>query len=331
MLVRIAMVVRIVLLYLRELLHRLILFLHDHLDAWVLFEGSGCYDGIELCPATAYGDSPEEYFKKMRPTGASDLNHQIPICYVHGGGWVSCAAEMSCMFAAQVARERPVYSANYPLSPNAKFPDAAVSLLKMLRFLRAASGLTQVILVGDSSGASIASMVCAYLCNKELRTYMDSRYGLTAHEGESYPSICLFVGISGIFDRAICSASGSSFADRVFLRGLLFCFQCYDDAVEPGSMPLDHVVWSKVRSFPEALLISSEFDPVSPSSEAFAAKLKALASAPSELIVYPQVPHGFANLPRAFRTAHMNEQYLQAWARIRSFAGQRAPTIRGDR
>jgi acetyl esterase/lipase len=90
-------------------------------------------------------------------------------------------------------------------------------------------------------------------------------------------------------------------------------------------MPLDEVIWATVRNFPETLLISSEFDPARPSSERLGKKLKALGAAPSEVVVYPQVPHGFANLPRLFRTRFMNTQYLRAWSHIRAFINERTP------
>ena len=316
---------------LRDWLHVLIIWMHDHLRAWAVFEGSTCYDSVQLLPRRQFGEADAEYYKGMLPSTelASGRGgaRPIPVAYVHGGGWVSCAAEMSCMFATQLARERPVFSVNYPLSPEAKFPDALCSLLRFLRVLRQDQGYEEVIIVGDSCGASIAAMAVALLHNAELFEFLASAHDgrLKEHLSGSYPAVNLFVGISGVYDRRICSTDAllrcPSLAQAVFLRGLRWCFGCYERPLEEGedhhSMPLDDRLKPLLKHFPESLLISSEFDPARPSSERFSAQLKALGST-CELVVYPQVPHGFANLPRLFRTSHMDVQYARAWELIRS-------------
>lgn len=80
------------------------------------------------------------------------------LLYVHGGGFVSCSAATHRPITAALARwtERQVFSLNYRLAPEHRFPAALDDVVAAYRWLLA-QGIpsTAIVMAGDSAGGNL--------------------------------------------------------------------------------------------------------------------------------------------------------------------------------
>lgn len=80
------------------------------------------------------------------------------LIYIHGGGWVSGSLDTHANICYKLAKElnRKVIAIGYSLSPEVKFPTA---LNECILVTSALSEHNDIILMGDSAGATLAMMV----------------------------------------------------------------------------------------------------------------------------------------------------------------------------
>jgi acetyl esterase/lipase len=90
------------------------------------------------------------------------LEPKVPLAgvllYVHGGGFVSCSAATHRPIAAALARftQRRVFSLDYRLAPEHRFPAAVEDVLAGYEWLLATGAVGQSIaLAGDSAGGNL--------------------------------------------------------------------------------------------------------------------------------------------------------------------------------
>jgi acetyl esterase/lipase len=80
------------------------------------------------------------------------------VLYVHGGGFVSCSAATHRPITAALARltARTVFSVDYRLAPEHRFPAAVEDVFAAYEWLLAAAGPNQrIALAGDSAGGNL--------------------------------------------------------------------------------------------------------------------------------------------------------------------------------
>ena len=213
----------------RDFLHFVIMTAHDKFDAWKCFEGKKCYDKAAwMGPKFLYGNIKNEFYRFMVPIGVKkavsqeilsgkeflDINvekvnqsiSKTPMVYFHGGGWVSVECSMIGMFGTQLGQERVLIAANYPLTPESRYPQAFRSALKLLRHLKKQHNCKRIIVSGDSAGANLAVMACAFLHNLSMRIGMRRRHSLCELECalDLYPEVESCLGICGVYEREIC-------------------------------------------------------------------------------------------------------------------------------
>ncbi len=81
------------------------------------------------------------------------------ILYIHGGGYVSCSAKTHRPLTAALARRtmRKVFSADYRLAPESRFPAALDDVIAAYQFVLANTPVDEPIaVVGDSAGGGLA-------------------------------------------------------------------------------------------------------------------------------------------------------------------------------
>ncbi|KAF4718594.1 hypothetical protein FOZ63_004093 [Perkinsus olseni] len=134
----------------------------------------GCLGGLEAqdgavppakdCIVTfkeyRYGPEKRQTIDVIRPVDTS-LTDATPLLYIHGGGFV--AANSAVMLHSVTAFARapyylPVYSIDYPLSPEHPYPCPLISVMAALRYMKEQLGFHSVCILGDSAGASLALM-----------------------------------------------------------------------------------------------------------------------------------------------------------------------------
>jgi acetyl esterase/lipase len=88
---------------------------------------------------------------------------------------------------------------NYPLSPETIFPQAVVSVLKCLQWLRKEHGVTTVALTGDSAGGNLATVAAAIATNPPLLRFLEG--AADEFSAETFPKLNGVVSMYGLLDR----------------------------------------------------------------------------------------------------------------------------------
>eukprot|EP00996_Jenningsia_fusiforme_P001053 NODE_1962_length_1343_cov_33.199382_g1779_i0.p1 GENE.NODE_1962_length_1343_cov_33.199382_g1779_i0~~NODE_1962_length_1343_cov_33.199382_g1779_i0.p1 ORF type:complete len:384 (-),score=26.13 NODE_1962_length_1343_cov_33.199382_g1779_i0:111-1262(-) len=142
-------------------------------DIWMANPQNKSQDG---CPVSSgclfefdvpYGSHSDENMDIVRPEeGGED---KLAVVFLHGGGWVACKGRLILQNKTPFVRKgHTLYSLNYPLSPENRFPTALVSVLRGLNELRTVRGVENIVIMGDSAGGSLSTMATAVVCNPHL-------------------------------------------------------------------------------------------------------------------------------------------------------------------
>eukprot|EP00055_Hartaetosiga_balthica_P009067 m.35257 g.35257 ORF g.35257 m.35257 type:complete len:427 (+) comp6594_c0_seq2:233-1513(+) len=133
-------------------------------------------EGLETVKWRSYGPHPKEMLHEITPdrvhaakTARFPPQKSRHIIYFHGGGFVF--ASSSVLFHSITCFVRAgftVFSCDYPLAPEDRFPAAIVSSLRALDWAKRRKGVQVASLFGDSAGANLVMMATAMVCNRKL-------------------------------------------------------------------------------------------------------------------------------------------------------------------
>jgi len=256
--------------------------------------GSRLPAGRELV-RLAYGNLPQETLEVLQPTPSSFS--KPPIIHIHGGGWIGLSA--GPLYAKPLSQFSDhgylTASVNYPLSPEYAHPQALMSLLHALAFLKKKDGKLYgaVHVIGDSSGGHLAMMLSLLVTNPKLLALFDDTFDV-----QSLPTIKSVITLYAPLDRTSGVEDGFPFS-RLLIK-------CYAGAaaLEPNFtskvpvFPLD--VGEGIESHPPTFIVGASKDELLRSSLLYAEHLKEKNVGPVELKVYEGEDHGFfsASSPR---------------------------------
>ena len=142
-------------------------------------------------------------------------DHSKPaIVYVHGGGWMIVSKDLMRPYVTYMARKGGfrVFNADYPLSPETKFPTALISMLRLLHWMHATHHVDRVILMGDSAGANMCALVGMLLAHPEFLQQLAIYSKNKEISSWSYPRIVRNVLFYGLFDEDTLNATRTSAA-----------------------------------------------------------------------------------------------------------------------
>lgn len=217
------------------------------------------YDGIAVKRRIEYGHLDREFMDCIVPVPQRTQNHPgfvstvkeiisnsggghtevhaaktNVIVFFHGGGWVIEGSDVQLQQLTSWVREGyTVYSVNYPLSPEHRFPVAIISFLKALRYLKENRSVESVHIVGESAGANIAALGVGILTNENLlQTFVDH----TKHQLHTwdFPRILSYSCWYGVLDRHSWRDTPGKFMGfhmgehSIFKYGLELCFMWYE-------------------------------------------------------------------------------------------------------
>ena len=189
-----------------------------------------------------------------------------PLIFVHGGGWVAVNREVMGQSITPFVRAGfTVYSIDYPLAPECKFPGPLISVLRACAWVKRHSGCHEITIVGDSAGGNLSTMAAALISNPKLLIDLEECASyLKIHLHESllisewnYPSIKSIVSMYGVVDQKAWKApyrcivpTFGQFQEELLeetwimwimwegtIKCLQFCFDCYAPVV-PESLEL---------------------------------------------------------------------------------------------
>ena len=279
--------------------------------------GTFCHDSkpfnhmINLKRGIKYGMEKYEYIDILTPTEGKV--NDIPIIYLHGGGWVCVKNEHLIHSLAALSRAgNCIYVVEYPKSPENTFPSALISVLKACNFLKKNKGYKKISFMGDSAGGNLATLAAAILTNNELMKIFQNDLKDKVLYSEM-PDIDRIVSIYGILDYQSWKNTWTSFI-------LYFCYSCY----LPKSIRKNYKITSLcdidykyLNNYPETLLICGKQDGLLYSSR-LAKKRLTKANCQCKLLEYPGV-HGFYGIPIQWTNGYWKQNTLPATEEIISF------------
>lgn len=258
-----------------------------------LFVPAGYGAGLESPEGQVFGaaDCPAIPFRRYLPRAGADR----AIVFLHGGGWVVGTLDTYdtlCRLLAQ-ACDAQVFSVDYRLAPECRFPGQIVDSVRALRFVReraAEFGVdpARMVVAGDSAGAHLAITA--------IRWLKASGQPLPAGMALVYP----------VADRRLATASAEAFAEGFYLsRAMMewywqqFLGQATVAATHPDLSP---ALADDLAGLPPALVITAGCDILRDEGEALAARLTA-QGAPAEVLRMPGLLHGFLRFDAVFDDA----------------------------
>jgi acetyl esterase/lipase len=260
-----------------------------------------------------YGKHKDETFDIVRPHVISSAT---PVVYVHGGAFVAVNSELLLHSVTPIARAgHTVYSLNYPLAPEVRYPEAVIAIIRCLAHLRSAYGVQSLALFGDSAGGNLVTVVAAILSNRELLSELQS---CTEYQIKDLPMpiISSVVSAYGILDRHTFMHEWSS----AMVVGCIL--RCYESKTNPPAfgnrLSLCDLASYDLRHFPRTLIIAASLDPLLQSSEVAAAMLHNKHDVDVSLVVY-QAPHGFIGFPLGWTWGQVQASAVDATVRIVGF------------
>lgn len=250
---------------------------------------AGRYAGLSAPGGARFGaaDCPAIPLRRYLPReGATRA-----LVYLHGGGWVQGTLNTYDVLCRQLALacDAQVFSVDYRLSPECRFPGAIVDSVRALRFVHdeaAAFGIdpAKIIVAGDSAGGHLAVTAARWLKADGQR--------VPAGMGLIYP----------VADRRLSSGSVRSFGEGFYLSKaqMEWFWQQFlgqqaslgGQAIPPEHPDLSPALADDLAGLPPSLVITAGCDILRDEGEALAARLTA-QGAPAEVLRVPGMLHGF--------------------------------------
>jgi acetyl esterase/lipase len=204
---------------------------------WWLRSRNIAQDGLRVMKDVAlgepchYGTHSREWVQCLHPCGASNRRPtDRHILFCHGGGHIAanCIVLMPSV-TPWVRAGYTVWCMNYPLSPSSIFPEAVLSVVRCMKWLKKEHGVVELALTGDSAGGNLATTAAALVCNPIfLRKLHTDEFGDCV---EAFPQILGVVSMYGLLDRSSffdANAEGISNLEMTLSRFALdFIFYAY--------------------------------------------------------------------------------------------------------
>jgi len=214
--------------------------------------------------------------------------NKLPVLmHLHGGGFVTGTVEMDDLRCARLARDAGciVASVDYPLAPEAPFPEPIEGAFSAWTWITQAAGdfggdPRRAVVSGSSAGGHLAIGVC--LLARDRRVPMPLLQLLT------YP----------VVSPELDTDSYRQFANGPFLTRarMAWFWKHYGSSAEPSG-PLWSPLGALLAGLPPALVITAEFDVLRDEAEDYAARLRAEGMA-ARVHRYPGMIHGFVTTLR---------------------------------
>jgi acetyl esterase len=244
---------------------------------------AGRYAGLSAPDGRRFGEAD---------CSAIALRHYLPragatraLVYLHGGGWVQGTLDTYDVLCRRLALacDAQVFSVDYRLSPECRFPGAIVDSVRALRFVRdeaAAFGIdpSQIVVAGDSAGGHLAVTAARWL--------KADGQPVPAGMGLVYP----------VADRRLASESVRAFGEGFYLSKAQMAWFwdqfLGDQPIDAEHPDLSPALADDLAGMPASLVITAGCDILRDEGEALAARLNA-AGAPAEVLRVPGMLHGF--------------------------------------
>lgn len=201
------------------------------------------------------------------------------VVFFHGGGWVIGSLDMVdalCRGLAEDARST-VFSVQYSLAPELPFPEGLRDCLAATRWIAEAHPERPLIVMGESAGANLATVVC--------RHARDAGGPAIQLQVLAYPIVDLAMDTGSYADRGGGPGTLTAAAMRWYVAHYL------PDGCDPGD-PDVSPLRADLTGMPAALVIVAEHDPLRDDGLGYVDALAA-AGVPVHTDHHIDMTHGF--------------------------------------
>ena len=225
------------------------------------------------------------------------------ILYFHGGGYVLNSIEThdpTVAYFSERLRTR-IFSLEYSLSPESKFPTALEEAIIALNWLEnKGSSLENISLCGDSAGAHLAASLSHYLAlEKKLKVH--SQFLI-------YP---------------MCDPTCKSKSIKLFKEGYLlteeamkwFWEKLRNTNEDDSNSLFNLILFQENMKLSKTIIVTAGFDPLSDEAEEYAFKLHENGNYVKQLH-YPSLFHGFASMTRLKTAKKAVDDFLFEYKKI---------------
>ena len=225
------------------------------------------------------------------------------ILYFHGGGYVLNSIEThdsTVSYFAEKLRTK-IYSLEYSLSPEHKFPFALEEAMTALDWLIAKGvAIENISLCGDSAGAHLAASVTHHLADNK-RPNVHSQFLI-------YP---------------MCDPKCNSQSIELFQSGYLltkeamiwFWEKFRKSNQDDTNKAFNLMLYTEDMKLPKTIIVTAGFDPLSDEAEEYAFKLHENDNYVKQLH-YPSLFHGFASMTRLKAAKKAVDDFLKEYKQI---------------
>ncbi len=225
------------------------------------------------------------------------------ILYFHGGGYVLNSIEThdpTVSYFAEKLRTK-IYSLEYSLSPEHKFPFALEEAMTALDWLIGKGvAIENISLCGDSAGAHLAASVTHYLADNK-KPSVHSQFLI-------YP---------------MCDPKCNSQSIELFQSGYLltkeamiwFWEKFRKTSQDDANKAFNLMLYTDDMELPKTIIVTAGFDPLSDEAEEYAFKLHENNNYVKQLH-YPSLFHGFASMTRLKAAKKAVDDFLTEYKQI---------------
>ena len=225
------------------------------------------------------------------------------ILFFHGGGYVLNSVETHDPTVAYFSEKlrTKIYSLDYSLSPEYKFPHALNEGILAIDWLKnRGTNIRNISLCGDSAGAHLAASITHYLANKNQEN-IHSQFLI-------YP-MC---------DPSCNNESFELFKDKYLLtkKAMQWFWEKFKYNNKDESMnTFNLLLYKGVPKLPKTIIVTAGFDPLSDEGENYAFLLHQSGTSVKQLH-YPSLFHGFASMTRLKAAKKAVNDFLHEYKKI---------------
>eukprot|EP00049_Salpingoeca_infusionum_P013483 m.251768 g.251768 ORF g.251768 m.251768 type:complete len:460 (+) comp15461_c0_seq2:139-1518(+) len=270
-------------------------------------DGKQVMDGVQEVEWQFYGPHPLERVHILRPAtdGAAPASKpKTAVLYIHGGGFVFASSQVLLHSVTVFCRQGfHVFSIDYPLAPEDRFPTPVISVLRALSWLKTTHGVEKVMLFGDSAGGNLASLAAAFLSNPRLLASFTEATHKEAIQYWEFPKVECLCCMYGLLDQTSWRNKRlkqinmiENFMAEGGIGGALYLYRSPEN-VFGNRFCLGDVI-DELEAMPRTLFIGGSRDPLVYSTISVHSKLLAKGF-DVHCKIYP-ARHGFFGFPPAW-------------------------------
>ena len=249
--------------------------------------------------ATHVEGSHTKYTLKMKPPA---------LLFGHGGGWVCQGTDVQLGQLPPIARAGfAIYTFNYPLAPEDRFPTALLTTLRAMSWLKRVRDYDEISLLGESAGGNLVTLAALFVNNPKLLVELQAALPENHPDKNSllewkFPRVKCVVSWYSILDSSswrFADNENKSDDDKWLHVGLEKVWDLYlsEENVLKNRITLCDYGDDELRNYPPCLIVAGKTDPLGLGYSAKEAHKRLTTSENGAELKLYDATHGFIGYP----------------------------------